>query len=74
MALPNDPDNMNIPRAEWAEAALSTFMGCTGTDQEDAISDLLADLMHLCDRTGPGFDTELERARGNYQAEIGEGC
>ena len=26
-----DPDNMNGSRAEWAGAALSTFMNVTGT-------------------------------------------
>jgi hypothetical protein len=67
--LPPDPDNMNGSRAEWAGAALSAFMRETGTDQEDALVDLLADLMHWADRNGYDFDAALERARGHYEAE-----
>jgi hypothetical protein len=67
--LPPDPDNMNGARAGWAGAALSTFMTETGTDQEDALGDLLADLMHWADRNGYDFDAALERARGYYEEE-----
>ena len=71
--LPPDPENMNDSRAEWAGAALSTFMKETGTDQEDALGDLLADLMHWADRNSYDFDAALERARGHYEAEtVGE--
>jgi hypothetical protein len=35
--LPPDPDNLNDNRAEWAGAALATFMRETGTDQEDIV-------------------------------------
>src|SRR5438105_1714995 len=41
-----DPDGLNDDRALWAETALQSFMDCTGCDQEDALGDLLADLMH----------------------------
>jgi hypothetical protein len=43
----------------------------TGTDEEDALSDLLADLLHWCARQhvtfdrdwhGPGFTTKLTRS------------
>jgi hypothetical protein len=67
--LPPDPDNMNDSRGGWAGAALSTFMKETGTDQEDAITDLLADLMHWADRNGCDFHAALERARLHYEAE-----
>jgi hypothetical protein len=71
--LPPDPDNMNHSRAQWAGAALSTFIKVTGTDEEDALGDLLADLMHWSDRNGYDFDATLERARGHYEAEtVGE--
>lgn len=49
--LPADPENMNDDRAAWAEAALNEFRRVTGTDDEDALGDLLCDLMHWCDRT-----------------------
>ena len=73
--LPPDPDGMNDDRASWAEIALHAFQAATGTDREDAVSDLICDLMHLCDRDGElgDFDAQVERARGHYEAEtLGE--
>ena len=71
--LPPDPDGMNDKRAGWAGAALATFMKVTGTDEEDAVSDLLADLIHWCDRNNYDFAAALDRGRGHYQAEtLGE--
>jgi hypothetical protein len=71
--LPPDPDNMNDRRARLAGAALSTFMKETGTDQEDALADFLADLMHWADRNNQAFDAALDRARFHYEAEtVGE--
>ena len=71
MALPPDPDNMNDDRADWAEAALQAFIRACRTDREDALPDLLCDLIHLCDRQPDlgGFDAMVERARRNYDAE-----
>ena len=71
--LPPDPENRNDDRAAWAGSALAAFMRVTGTDVEDAVGDLLADLMHWCDRNNYDFDLALERARGHYEAEtLGE--
>ncbi len=71
--LPPDPDGMNDERAGWAKEALAAFMAATGTDPDDAVSDLLCDLMHWCDRRGVAFRTELARAQGHYDAEtLGE--
>jgi len=67
--LPPDPDNMNDSRAQWAGAALSTFMKETGTDEEDSLGDLLADLMHWADRNNFDFDAALDHARWQYGAE-----
>jgi hypothetical protein len=67
--LPPDPENMNDARAHWALAALHAFHTATGVDEEDALPDLLCDLMHLADRKGWDFDPELERARMHYEAE-----
>jgi hypothetical protein len=67
--LPPDPDNLNDDRSAWAASALATFMQITGTDQEDAVGDLLADLMHWCDRNNYEFELALIRARGHYEAE-----
>jgi hypothetical protein len=67
--LPPDPEGMNADRAEWAAAALRHFRCSTGTDYEDALGDLLCDLMHWSDRSNFDFELALDRARGNYQAE-----
>ena len=65
---------MNDSRAAWAGQAIRQFAITTGTDEEDALSDLLADLMHWCDRRQVPFDRELARARDHYEAEtLGEG-
>lgn len=68
--VPPDPDRMNDDRSNWAETALQAFVDVTGTDREDAVADLLADLMHWCDRNSSlSFDEELARARFHYNAE-----
>jgi hypothetical protein len=60
---------MNFDRASWADKAISTFRDATGTDMEDALSDLLTDLMHWADRAGYSFKEALDRARSHYKAE-----
>ena len=60
--LPPDPEHMNDDRAAWAASALTAFMRCTGTDPEDALGDLLANLMHWSDRNNYDFDAALDRA------------
>lgn len=73
LGLPPDPDAMNNDRAAWAWQALATFMDITGADRGDALADLLADLMHWCDRCEVAFESELARARDHYEAEtLGE--
>jgi hypothetical protein len=67
--LPPDPEGMNDSRAGWAADAVTAFRSATGTDEGDAVSDLLADLMHWCDRHGQDFGHQLTRARDHYAAE-----
>lgn len=64
-----DPEHMNANRSGFASAAVEHFQEQTGTDDEDAVADLLADLMHFCDRDGYDFDAELARARMHYTEE-----
>ena len=71
LELPPDPDGKNDDRATWAGAALAKFMEVTGTDVEDAVGDLLTDLMHWSDRNNYDFDAALDRARWHYEAETG---
>lgn len=72
--LPADPDGQNDDRASWAHAALKEFASITGMDtagedDETIFGDLLADMMHWCDRNSVSFEAMLERARSNYEAE-----
>lgn len=60
----------NYDRANTAESAIIEFMRATNTDREDAISDLLGNLMHLCDRDKVDFLACLNRGRYHYDAEI----
>jgi hypothetical protein len=69
LLLPPDPEGMNDNRAAWAGEALVVFMLATGADPEDAVSDLIADLGHWCDRHDISFEEELRRARFHYEAE-----
>jgi hypothetical protein len=71
--LPPDPDGMNDSRAAWAGNAIQQFALTTGSNDEDVLSDLLAELMHWCDCRQVPFDRELARAREHYEAEkLGE--
>jgi hypothetical protein len=72
--LPPDPDGMNFDRASWADKAISAFREATGADRDEALSDLLADLMHWADRTGYRFNEALDRARSHYEAETASDC
>lgn len=67
--LPPDPDRCNGNRARWAEVALKEFQRQTGAELEDALSDLLTNLMHWCDRSGQDFHLELARAGVHYDEE-----
>lgn len=74
MSLPPDPENLNNERAEWAHCALDLFAGRTGLSEADTkegttLADLLADLMHWCDRYAVDFNAMLERARNHYEEE-----
>jgi hypothetical protein len=67
--LPPDPEGMNVSRVAWADQTIKAFQAATGTDDEDALGDLLADLMHWADRSNYDFDAALLRAKDHYEAE-----
>ena len=67
--LPPDPEGMNDQRAALAESIVVRFIDEAQTDRECALTDLLADLMHWCDRHSVNFTIELELAREHYAAE-----
>jgi hypothetical protein len=62
----------NERRAKWADKALTSFQRETLCDREDALPDLLCDLMHLANQEGWDFDKALHRARSNHEAEVAE--
>jgi hypothetical protein len=68
-SMPPDPDEKNMERAEWAHRAILAFESATGTDREDALADLLGDLMHWSNVYGQDFDRELDSARRHYASE-----
>jgi hypothetical protein len=70
--LPHDPHNRNNERADTASEALRQFQLVTGTDDEDALGDLLCNLIHWCDRNNFDFEAALLRARMHYEAETEE--
>jgi len=67
--MPANPESQNNSRSKWAEVAIKAFEAETGTYREDALADLLCDLMHWCDRNGLRFQKELERAENHYYEE-----
>lgn len=74
--LPPDPDNFNATRSASVDVLVKRFMAGEPnqgmTDREDALADMLTNLMHWCDRCEFDFDTELERARCNYAGETAQ--
>ena len=60
-------------RAGWADEALQAFIARTGSDCEDCLADLLADLMLWADKCHLSFAEELHRARYHYAAKLTEG-
>jgi hypothetical protein len=62
----------NLERANWADKAVLAFREQTGCDHEDALADLLCDLMHWADVQNFDFDMALDRARMHYEAERDE--
>ena len=62
----------NLLRAHWTEVAMRAFQEQTGADIEDALGDLLANLMHWADARGYAFELALQRAGDHYTAECAE--
>jgi len=70
--MTTNTDVTNAKRAAWAEAALYLFCQLTGSDHEDALADLLCDLMHWARQERADFDLELSRAKGHFEEESDE--
>lgn len=59
----------NSYRANRAERTLMWYVKLTGCVPQDALTDLLADLIHWCRHSSQPFDQSLTRARANYEDE-----
>lgn len=63
----------NLDRADTADQALATFTratGMQGEDYETRISDLVANLIHLCDREDVVIDDVITRAKQHHEFEL----
>jgi hypothetical protein len=52
-----------------ATKAIKVFQRCCGTNDDDAIADLICDLGHLADERGLDFLSEVRRGIGYWYAE-----
>ncbi len=57
---------------KWAGESLILHQDNTNSDDEDAVADLLADLMHYCDFHRLDFKDELRRAEDNYEHDTAQ--
>ena len=73
--MPGDgmSDNISIEtRTEWAKAALYGYREAKGEDLDDPkdeITDLIADLGHLCNQKRIHFEEVLETAKMHFDHE-----
>ena len=67
-----DPDGINKKRAASAQYAIDAFADQTSTADEDALKDLLCNLMHWCDQHGQDFDAALDAGRRHHKSETTE--
>lgn len=56
-------------RREWASAAIAVYRERTNTEQADAISDLVCDLMHLAKKYKQDELHAIERGISHWYAE-----
>jgi hypothetical protein len=72
-------DPTNQERASRARSSISAYLCCRdghllldkAVERETNVSDLLADLMHYCREEGLSFDSALQTAMTNFEAEKG---
>jgi hypothetical protein len=68
--LEDTNQQMSDDRVGWVASALQHYNNLVRGDEKHALIDLLADLMHWCDRDGRDFAFELSTARMHYEAEL----
>ena len=70
-----DQNESRADRAEWALAVAtdSNVEHDGGEGAELDVSDLLANVMHFCDRAGLDFESIVDRAERSYQGDSEDG-
>lgn len=67
-----DTERTNADRAAMGATLIDAYVAELGADDnENTVSDIIADLMHYCDtpEAQADFSTALRRAQMNYEAE-----
>ena len=67
--LPEDPAADTERRADRGRELLGRYMAATGTDEDAALGDLLADLRHMADRDNYDYELADARAESHYADE-----
>ncbi len=67
--LVDEMQGMNFHRAQAVAASMAIFQSKTGSDDEDLLSDFIADLMHWARQNNYDFDAALTRGRDHFIAE-----
>ncbi len=67
----HDPEEMNGKRAGWGLALVTQVRLLTGTEQEDAVCDAIAYLLHAAAIMGDDPAEQLARAVQHYNQETG---
>jgi hypothetical protein len=65
----SDQHPINRERAQRVENALAAA-NYWDHGEDYAVTDILGDIRHLCDREGWDFDDLIERSISNYRAEV----
>jgi hypothetical protein len=69
--ISDDNEPINHDRARCAQQTLDAFRSITGT-KEEALHDLLCDLMHYCRFNEIDFFDEIEDAGSVFRKEVAE--
>lgn len=70
--LPEDPAVDTERRADRGRELLDRYMALTGTDEDAALGDLLADLRHMADRDNYDYGLADARAESYHAEEIAQ--
>lgn len=62
----------NVERVEIAARALESITDFEACDLTEAVTDLLANLIHFCEAYSIDFDARLEMARMHFDAELNQ--